>query len=363
MKKLVAAGLLAVGIHAFAAQDITLSADQIGALGIVTAAPVADRETAVSSLTAIVVVPNSQMHVISAPLPGLVETLSVAVGQQVRRGQALANLKSPQLAEAQRDFLQAAAQHMLARDNLKRDRQLYDEGIVAESRLRATQVAEQTAGAAYSERRQALRLMGMSDAAIARLQASRAIGSSLTLSAPADGVILDQLATVGQRVESAAPIYRLARLDPLWLEIHAPASRAATLTEGASVSVPAFDAAGKLIAIGRSVDPDSQTVLLRAAITRNARNLRPGQRVEVSVGAMAPGADSAWRIPREALVRQGDQAYVFARSAAGFRPLPVRVLHEAATAYTVSGALDARAPIAVKGASALKAKMLGLGGE
>lgn len=364
MKRFIAAvGLLAAAIPALAADELKLTADQITALAIVTAPAVAEGEASVSSLTATVVVPNSQMHVVSTPLPALVESLSVAVGQQVKRGQALARLKSPQLAEAQSAFLQADAQRSLAQDNLKRDTQLFDEGIIAESRLRATQVAERSASAAYEEHRQALRLMGMSDGAIGALRKSRALGSSLTLSAPADGVILDQLATVGQRLDSAAPIYRLARLDPLWLEIHAPAARAANLNEGAPVSVPSADASGKLVAVGRSVDADSQTVMLRASITRNARNLRPGQRVEVSVGATVAGVGSAWRIPREALVRQGDQAYVFARSAGGFQPVPVSVLHEAASAYTVSAQLDPRAPIAVKGAAALKAKMLGLGGE
>lgn len=364
MKRLVtAAGLLAAALTTFAAKELSITPDQIAALGIVTAPAVAERETAVSSLAATVVVPNSQMHVVSTPLPALVEMLSMAVGQQVKRGQPLARLRSPQLAEAQSAFLQSDAQRSLAQGNLRRDTQLFDEGIIAESRLRATQVADRSAAASYDEHRQALRLMGMTDGAIASLRKSRAIGSSFTLDAPADGVILDQLATVGQRLEGAAPIYRLARLDPLWLEIHAPAAHAATLAEGAAVRVPAADASGKLVAVGRSVDPDSQTVLLRASITLNAKNLRPGQRVEVNVTSSVGGSGIAWRVPREALVRQGNQSYVFARSTGGFRPVPVSVLHEAESSYTVRATLDARAAVAVKGTAALKARMLGLGGE
>ena len=115
MKKCIAGlGLIAVACSAIAADEIKLSAEQIKSLGIATAAPVADREAPVSALTATVVVPNSQMHVVSAPLAALVETLSAAVGEPVKRGQPLARLQSPQLAETERAFLQAATQLALA---------------------------------------------------------------------------------------------------------------------------------------------------------------------------------------------------------------------------------------------------------
>ena len=356
-------GLLAVACSAIAADEIKLSAEQVKSLGIATAAPVADREAPVSALTATVVVPNSQMHVVSAPLAALVETLSSAVGESVKRGQPLVRLQSPQLAETERGYLQAVTQLALAKESLKRDQQLFDDGIIAESRFRATQVAHQDAAATLEERRQALRLAGLSDAALGELQVKRKVGSTLTLSAPEDGVILEQMATVGQRVEAAAPIYRLARLDPLWLEIQAPANRIAGLKEGAAVTVPRLEAAGRLIAVGRSVDPDSQTVMLRALITRNAKNLRPGQRVEATITGVSGDTGHAWRVPREALVRKGDQPLVFLRTAAGFRPLPVIVLHESADAYSVGAAFGEGAQIAVAGTAALKAKLLGLGGE
>ncbi len=367
MKKCLAAiSLLAVACSALGAEpvkEIKLGADQIAALGVRTAVPVADRDTPVSSLTATVVVPNNQMHVVSSPLPALVESVSAAVGERVKRGQVLVRLQSPQLAEAQKGYLQASAQLALAQDSLKRDRQLFDEGIIAESRLRAAQAAHQDAAASVEERRQALRLAGMSDAAIGELLAKRKVGTSLALAAPIDAVVLDQMATVGQRLEAAAPIYRLARLDPLWLEIQAPAARITGIKEGAAVTVSQLDASGKLIAIAHSVDPDSQTVLLRALVTRNAKNLRPGQRVEATVAGMTGGAATAWRIPREALVRQGDRSLVLVRTASGFRALPVSILAESANGYSVGGDLAADAQIAVAGTASLKAKLMGLGGE
>ena len=62
-------------------------------------------------------------------------------------------------------------------------------------------------------------------------------------------------------------------------------------------------------------------------------------------------------------MRKGDQPLVFLRTAAGFRALPVIVLHESADAYSVGAAFGEGAQIAVAGTAALKAKLMGLGGE
>ena len=114
--------------------------------------------------------------------------------------------------ELQRDALQAGSQSALLQQSLKRDEQLFAEGLIAESRLQATRAAATQAGAQASERRQGLALAGI---------APGKLGGPLALLAPIDGVVLDQSAQLGQRVESSAPLYRIAQLSPLWLEIQA----------------------------------------------------------------------------------------------------------------------------------------------
>jgi multidrug efflux pump subunit AcrA (membrane-fusion protein) len=270
-------------------------------------------------------------------------------------------LQSPAYLEAQRSYLQAASQARLAQANLARDEQLIREGIIPESRLRATQSAHMEATALLAERKHALKLAGMSEAAIAALAKSQALGSALVLTAPADGTVLEQMVTVGQRLDAFTPIYKIGRLDPLWLEIYAAVGRVAGVRNGAPVSVPSADARGKIISVGRGVDPDSQTVMLRALITENARNLRPGQNVEVAVAGVDTGTEPAWRVPNEALARHGGKAYVFARSPTGFTPVAVRLLQEGPRDTAVAGPLSEGSEIAVTGTSALKARMMGLG--
>jgi multidrug efflux pump subunit AcrA (membrane-fusion protein) len=354
--------LALLAMHGWAQEQIQLSAEQIKSLGITVGAPQPQAQGAVSGLNGRVVVPNTQLHLISTPLPGLVETLAVALNEPVKRGQALVRLQSPAFLEAQRSYLQATSQARLASANLARDEQLLKDGIIPDSRFRATQSAHLEAMALLAERRHELKLAGMSDRAVEALVASQSLSSALVLTAPADGTVLEQMATVGQRLDAFTAIYKIGRLDPLWLEIHAAVARVAGVREGAPVSVPGTDARGRIISVGRAVDPDSQTVMLRALITENARNLRPGQNVEVSVAGVDTGTEPAWRVPNEALVRQGGKVYLFVRSAQGFQPVAVRLLQEGAKDSAVAGALTERSEVALTGASALKARMMGLGG-
>jgi RND family efflux transporter MFP subunit len=314
----------------------------------------------ISGLPAQVVVPPGQLQVVAAPVAGLVEQVTVAAGAEVRKGDVLAQLASPQLAEIQRGLLQAATQRQLAADSLKRDEQLLKEGIIAESRLRATQSQYAEAAAAYAERRQALRLAGVPEAAIARLQAGRTLGAAVEIRAPMDGVVLDVAATAGQRVEAAAPLLRIARLRPLWLEILMPVARIGRLAPGAAVRVPSAAAGGRVLAIGSSVAAN-QTVTVRAEIGEGAQRLRPGQFVEAGVASAAAAGE--WRVPNAALARIGGKLTVFVQTPEGFAPQPMELVSEGAADSLVKGAVADDARIAVKGVAALKAAASGIGGE
>lgn len=357
------AGLLyAMTLNAQGADDIRMSAKQVQTLGIVVVPLAKQTGASGSAMPAQVVIPNGQVQVVSAPLAGLMQSVTVAANDSVKKGQILAHLVSPMLIEAQRDFLQAATQSQLSRGSLQRDEQLFKEGIIAEGRYLATKSAAVQAVAGVSELRQTLRLYGMPDAAINKLQSSHGMSSTLEIAAPIEGVVLEQMVTAGQRVEAAAPLYKIARLSPLWLEIQVPASSVAGVIVGAPVSIQAFGAKGKVLSVGRSVSAN-QTVMVRADITEGANNLHAGQFVE-AVMAVTESASAAkqWRVPSAALARNQEHAFLFVRTAAGFRVQAVTILNQSADSSTVSGELKAGESIAVQGVAALKAVWMGLGG-
>lgn len=335
---------------------IAVSPRQASALGIETVQVDGEAHARQLALPARVSVPNDQLRVVSAPVAGLVEALEVAPGQSVRKGQPVARLTGPAIGEAQREYLSAANEAALARSSLARDEQLYAEGIIGRARLEATRAAAEGAGLLARERRQALQMAGVS--------ANARLGGTLTLSAPIDGVVLEQSAAVGQRVEAAAVLYRIARLTPLWLEVQAPVDAAAVLREGARVRVAGSPAEGRVIAIGRAVEAATQTVMVRARIDSGTETLRAGQSVEAQIEL--PAAEGL-SLPGSALARQGETTHVFVQideaDKSGFEPREVRVLRQSGDAVLVSGALEPGERVAVRGVAALKASWMGIGQE
>jgi cobalt-zinc-cadmium efflux system membrane fusion protein len=351
---LIAPGFLPA-VAAPGADFIPLTPAQSAALGVVTRPLDAPGNAAAIGLPAIIGIPNAQQRVIAAPLAGVIESLETAPGLNVAKGQVLVRMTSPQALELQRDRVQADAQATLARQSLQRDEQLHREGLIAESRLQASRANATHAAAQAAERRQELAL------------AQHSGGHTLSLVAPIAGNVLEQHVSVGQRVEQAAPLYRIARLDPLSVDIQAPLALASQARVGTNLRIPAAGASGELVAIGRAVDPGNQSVLLRGLITRGAQNLRPGQAaaVDLELPSSGPTASSA-RVPAASVLRHLDRQWVFIVSrdgnTTGYRAMPVLVSGRVGDAAIVTG-LPGSAVIVTGGVAALKANWLGIGKE
>ena len=343
------------------AADIVMTTAQQQSLGV-TVTPVG-KNTMLSSrrFPAEIMVPVGQDRVISAPQSGLLDQLFVAAGQEVKKGQAIAHLTSPDLLGLQRDYLQALTQKNLASKSLARDAELFKDGIIPQRRYLETQSAHEEVSASLAQRKQTLRLAGMSDGAINKMNSTSGMNSGITLTAPIDGQVLEQMVTTGQRVDMAMPLYKIAKLNPLWLEIHAPLEGLPFVKIGMPVQVPKLQANGKLIAVIRSVNKADQTMHLRAEITQGTEKLSPGQIVEaeISLGAQ----EQHFSVPKSALVRQGSDALVFVQTKNGFHPLKVKVIFEQGDEAVVDANFKGNERIAVSGIAAIKGTWLGLGGE
>ncbi|MDZ7735950.1 MAG: efflux RND transporter periplasmic adaptor subunit [Gammaproteobacteria bacterium] len=143
-----------------------------------------------------------------------------------------------------------------------------------------------------AQRRQTLRLAGMTDATIEELERKQQLSGSVEIRAPIKGVIMEQMAVAGQRVEAATPLNRVAQLDPLWLEIHVPLNRAREIMLDDAVRIADSDAKGRIITIGSEVHPADQGILLRAEMAQGAGSLRPGQFVQAIVLCNCESANS-----------------------------------------------------------------------
>lgn len=356
MKKTLLALALLLGGTAHAAPRIDIAPEQEKALGIhtTTVAPVSRAWG--TAYPAKVRVPNAQLRVVTAPQEGLLTSLLVAEGEKVHKGQPLATIQSPRLVEEQRLYLEALTRLGLARAELNRDRQLKAEGIIAERRFLETRARFTQARTEVEQRRQALMLSGMDEAAVKALEKHHRLSATLQVRSPMDGVVLEQLATPGQRVEIASPIYRIGRLDPLWLEIQVPYERLDEVKVNTAVKVEKPAVEGHIITVGSMIHGENQSVLVRAEVPNPEGALRPGQFVQARMARA--GSGTSWRVPRQALLRARGETWVMVRTPGGFRPVAVTIAAEEPDTLVIEGDLKAGDQVATSGTAALKAAWL-----
>ena len=361
-------GLALVGAlpgRATAVDLIPVAPTQQKAFGIELAAPQAAGETLTRRYPAKVTVPNRQMRVVSAPQSGVLSALLVAEGERVSAGQVLAEMKSPELVDTQSQYLESVTRLGLAESELNRDEQLHREGVIAERRLLESRSKQRELATQVEQRRQLLGLAGLSEEAIDTLTRTRKLSSTLPVHAPIAGVVLEQMVSTGQAVAAAAPLYRVAELQPLWVEVHVPVDRVEALKVGGRVLLPGLGTQGTIITIGRMVHEADQGVLVRAEVTQGTERLRPSQFVEVQLTSTAQ--ETGWRVPAGAVVRTAGSAYLFVAREGGFAALPVTVLAEEEKSAVVAGVpggdpageLGPKDQVAVSGVVALKAAWLG----
>lgn len=313
-----------------------------------------------------VVLPAQQSDMVSMPLAGVVQAVLVAPMQAVRAGQPVARIMSPELAQWQREWLLAEAQARLAQGKAQRDEQMFADGIVAEHRRNESKAQYEMAALTAREHRQALRLAGVSEAALNRAAAgsSDALSPLLTLSAPVAGTVLEQLAAPGQRLEAGSPVARIARGGRLAIELQASTQQAQLLRVGDTLGVDGCKTPARITALSPQLSSATQGVQLRAELKGREDCLRINQFVQLRwQGAAGRAGDAVLSVPAGAVVQQSGKLYVFVRQPQGYLATPVSVGAGGGSEAVITSGLKAGDEVAVQGVAAIKGAWLGLGAE
>lgn len=335
---------------------IPMDEREIRFAGITTTAPDKEQREIELSFPGTVVIPPQQLRVIAAPANGLVESLQAVTDEPVTAGDPVAQLRSMDLVEAQRQYLAALADEALASDRLRRLQFLFEARATPERELKIAQTTATNAKAHLDERRQILGLMELSEADIDTLRTTRKIFPAITVHAPASGTIIKRHVSAGERVEAAAPIYTIAKLEPLWVNIQVPASRLSALGTGETVVIPAHGAKGRLIRVARTVDAQTQSATAIAEIDANGGSIRPGLSIVASV-RLGQSEGTQWSVPATAVVRHRDRTWVFVRSANGFIARSVQVVAESPSRTSIRAELRPDDQVADRGIIALLSEL------
>jgi multidrug efflux pump subunit AcrA (membrane-fusion protein) len=275
-----------------ASVPLSLENTAIDAAGIMTERVTRGAAEAEVTLPGVVTIPQKQRHAVSAPAEGLIEAMYVATDEQVSVGQPIARLRSPEVIEAQRQFLTAIDDLRLAEDRFRRAEALVATQTVSEREFREAQNAASQARARLDERTYLLGLMEMSPEDVETLRKTRRLFSTVTIRAPRGGTIVTRHTSAGERVATAAPLYTIADLNPVWINIQVPSFRLTGIAEGVPVTVQSHGVSGRVLRVGRTVDQTTQAAQVVAEVGTNGGSVRPGLAVMATIRIPTGASDS-----------------------------------------------------------------------
>ena len=338
---------------------IQLSQEQINHLGINLSAMTVVKEIPILKAPAKVVIPTANEFVVSASHAGVITQLNVATGDAVKKGQVLAQLNSPDFVSLQRQYLKALTAMALNLLAYERDKKLWQEGVIAERRWQETSSQYNALVFEANESKQLLQISGMTSKDIEQLNKTHQLSSQLNLPAPIAGVVTERLALAGTRVDVLAPLFKIANLEELWLEINVPHERIGRIRVGDEVFIDNTSTSADVMLVGQSVNPDNQAIPVRAKIRGKPPGIHPGQTINTQI--IEQIKTQAFRIPNTAIAQHEGKAYIFVRDTTGFKLIPITIIGKENEDSIIAGDFSGTESIAIKGAVALKAQWLGLG--
>ena len=229
---------------------------------------------------------------------GWIENLYVdSTGKQVRKGEPLFDIYSPDLYSAQNEYVLALNQT--------------------------------SAGGLKNSARQKLKLFDISEDQIAELEKTRQAQRTLRVDAPIDGIVVEKMAVKGQMVEAGMKLYRLADLSIVWVQSQIYEQDLALLKLGQEAEVslsylPDRKFRGRVTYIYPTVDEKTRTARVRMEFHNPGLFLKPGMFATVELHAdLEP---EALLVPDTAVLRSGDKNTVFVALENGkFEPREVTV--------------------------------------
>jgi cobalt-zinc-cadmium efflux system membrane fusion protein len=245
---------------------------------------------------------------VSSLASGRVTSLRVQLGDDVKKGQLLLTIHSPDLASAAANLEKAEEDEWLARKSLERAQNLYAKGALAEKDLETAQDTQQKAKVDAETARDAVRVLG-GDVSHP--------SPEVILRAPASGTIIEQNVTPAAGVKSldnSPNLFTIADLSRVWVlcdvyENNLAQVRLGDLADVHLVAYPNQVLKARISNISRVLDPATRTAKVRLELPNPRGILRPGMFATVTFVSQTDRQRAV--VPASAIMRLHDQDWVF----------------------------------------------------
>jgi len=269
--------------------------------------------------------------VVLTPFSGRVTRVIGKLGNDVKRGDPLFEIDSPEVVQAQTDLIAAFQGLQKARSQLALAKRVLDrlttlfaghavsqrEVDQAQNEYAAAEFDLRTAEGTLTSARNRLRvIIGRDQAEVERVERERVVNPLITINAEIDGTIIGRKVGPGQFVRSDAgeALYTIADLSTMWLKANVPEFDSPLIRVGQEIEVrvPALPGRvfrARITAVGASSDAATRRVMVRSELPNPDRALKSEMfaSFKISIG----DNDRTLSVPVEAVIWQGDVGIVW----------------------------------------------------
>jgi len=242
-----------------------------------------------------------QIVQVGSAVPGVIDGIAVERGDRVIQGQPIVQLQAHveraalavarERAEGNGEVRVATSSQDLARRELQRAQELYDQNFVSKTYLDKARAESGVAGGRIDQAHERRKLASREvDLAAAQLE-------QRTIRSPISGVVVERFMSPGEYVDQK-PVLRLASVDPLRVDVLVPAIAFGQVEPGMSGKVvPELLNQGEHHAVVKSVDrvidAASNTFRVRLELPNPAAAIPAGLRCKVDLGLKLPVSAAA----------------------------------------------------------------------
>jgi membrane fusion protein, heavy metal efflux system len=246
--------------------------------------------------------PDKVIHFVSL-VGGIISHTSFSLGDEVTKGQVLAELRSTELSELQSQSKTIVSQIRVAEKKLQSVQSMFDDGIASQKDLME---AQSDLDVMKAEREKINANLSLFSASTER--------GVFQIKSPTSGIVTAKSISAGTQISAdGEPLFTISDLSEVWVLVNVYASNVVNIETGMQVNIKTLSYLdeifeGKIAAISQVLDTEAKVLKARVVLPNTDFKLKPGMIVDVI--ALKELKTEALSIPTSAMVFDNNQNYV-----------------------------------------------------
>lgn len=254
-------------------------------------------------------VPNNNKANATSMFGGVIKSLSVEIGDFVKKGQVIAIISNPQFIQLQEEYLSINSRIEFAEQELVRQRELNEGNAGAKKNLQSATSELNTLRTRKSSLNQQIQMMGINPASLSNSN----LKSSLVVTSPISGTVSNVFAKIGSYVDVSSPIAEIIENTALHLDLQVYEKDIPLIKIGQKIDFvvtnnPNKTYSAEVYRIGSSFSGEGKTIAVHSRITGDKTGLIDGMNI---TGMVSLDDVLHTAVPNDAIVNADGKNYIF----------------------------------------------------